>query len=412
MSCTHVRTWIHVAAWLLLGALLQACAGPGDDGIGGTGITAQSDGIGGDGIGGTGISAALDPDGIGGTGIVGEITAIGSIHVAGQKVAVPQDASIQRDGHSLPAGMLAPGQVVAVLAQRLGGQLVARQILIRDALVGELTYVNGHRIDILGQQLHIADDALHLAPSLQSLSALKVGQRVRVSGLWRPGGALLVTRMEAAAPGDSDALFAPISAVDGQGLKVGGLRIRGARLPSVRPGDYVLVSGSARGSTLRARTIQVSSPIPFPEQVARVIVDGFPAHFSQREIHIGEVRATLPTTLSTTPALRMSMDSIARQGERVIVGAVVRSGAAQIRVLRPATESRPVRDVLPTPRASADKPVVPELPTLPERPVLPSRPPTLERPQPIERPQRSIDARPTDVRPLSRPLGRSVRAVR
>ena len=332
--------------------LMSGCAGPGDDGIGGTGISARDS-----------EHAATDPDGIGGTGIVGEIAALGmadgatvtQLDVAGLTVQIDNDTTVQRAGQYLQSDAFARGQIVAVLAQHQGGRLIARDIRLVNALVGRVTRNDEGNFAVLGQQLAIDSDTTKFAPPFESRRSISVGDRVRVSGLWRRGGDLLVTRVAPATKHEPDSLFAPVSAVRGQRLLIGSLQINSRQRLDAQVGDYIEVSGSAADLVLQASSIRMAAASLFANRLTRVIVDGFATGAGQR---IGAISTELPDSTR----LRARIAGAAREGQRVIARLEIRSGAAQIRGLRPLAPRRALRDPLPIPRMMPKQPPSTDLP--------------------------------------------------
>lgn len=353
------------AVFVLTLPLMHGCAGPDDDGIGGTGIFAQDSGYssGQDAVDHSWRLASTDPDGIGGTGIIGEIAALGmadgamvnQLHVAGLTLHIDNDTTVRHALQRLQSGALAHGQIVAVLAHQRGSQFIARDIRVLNALVGEVTRNDEGHFAVLGQQLAIASHATKFAPPFASWRSIRVGDRLRVSGLWHPSGNLLVTRVAPASAREPDALFAPLSAVRDQRLVVGALQIRSRRRLDARVGDYIEASGSATGLVLQASRVRMAAAELFPGGLAQVIVDGFAGDEGRR---VGAIRTALPDSTR----LRARIAGAEREGQRVIAGLEIRNGAAQIRRLRPLVRRRALRDPLPIPRMMPKQPPSQALP--------------------------------------------------
>ena len=92
------------------------------------------------GIGGTGISN--NDYGIGGTGIVGTISAFGSIVVNGLHIEYSKLQPLESFLGNKTAASLAIGNVVAIEADLVEGQLVARRIIEQIALSGTVESVD------------------------------------------------------------------------------------------------------------------------------------------------------------------------------------------------------------------------------------------------------------------------------
>jgi hypothetical protein len=158
------------------------------------------------GIGGTGLQADGQPSdrGIGGTGIVGAITGFASVCVDGLEVAVGKDTVIRVDGSFAPASDLRAGQIAVIAARGPESGLIAEDIAIRHEIAGPVTAVGKD-----GAVLMVADQPVVLAPSAWVLGArdagpgaVRPGDWVAVSGLHRPDGAIVATRVDRVARGE------------------------------------------------------------------------------------------------------------------------------------------------------------------------------------------------------------------
>jgi hypothetical protein len=135
------------------------------DGVGGTGLSGDTDGVGGtgitdpgDGVGGTGIERdARGGDGVGGTGVVGVVTGFGSICVNGLELEYDASTPVEVDGAAGTTADLAVGQLVVVNASRVGSQLRADRIAVRNAAVGPAQSIDTVRgeLHVLGQRIAV-----------------------------------------------------------------------------------------------------------------------------------------------------------------------------------------------------------------------------------------------------------------
>jgi hypothetical protein len=176
----------------------------GDDGIGGTGFGGD-DGIGGtgfgddDGIGGTGFG---DDDGIGGTGVYGTITGLGSICVNGLHISYKRDVSVMIFGEPSRASRLGIGHVVWVVAE--GPQLDpeeewgARSITAYNVRVGRVDSIGSSGFSVDGETIVRLDAAWLFAQPGEP--GFEIGDWVAVSGLRRPDGRLVASRVDRARP--------------------------------------------------------------------------------------------------------------------------------------------------------------------------------------------------------------------
>lgn len=198
----------------------------GDRGIGGTGRIAAAE-QGDRGIGGTGALAAAEQGergiggtGIGGTGIVGVITGFASICVNGLKVEYDPSMPVEADGTAIPADRLRAGQLVIIEAVGRGDRLEARSLAVRHEVIGPV-----ERVDPDGA-LQVAGQSVVPAHPLQGETAPRRGQWVAVSGLRRPDGSILATRLDPAPPGP-----VLVHGAVGAGGRIGALRLEGAAVP-------------------------------------------------------------------------------------------------------------------------------------------------------------------------------------
>ncbi len=171
---------------LALLAALPACicrpargiAGPGDQGIGGTGLTASPQGD------------EDDKDrGIGGTGVIGTIRRFGSIIVNDLRIAYPKDVAVRIDGEEASASALKIGQVVRLVALETGGLFSTRRINVTSEVVGPIEKASAKSLTVLGQ-------TVSLARLQKAQGRWRVGDQVAVSGLRRPGGAIVASLIE------------------------------------------------------------------------------------------------------------------------------------------------------------------------------------------------------------------------
>ncbi|WP_158747640.1 DUF5666 domain-containing protein [Acidisphaera sp. L21] len=245
-----------------------------DRGIGATGVKTADRGI-----GGTGAPRLAAPDlqtadrGIGGTGIIGVITGFASVCVAGEEVALPDTTTARIDGKAASVDDLRAGQVVAMEAAGRAGALLAREIVVRHAVIGPVQSNHDGMMIVAGQQVLVGDSA-------GGGTVAQPGQFVAVSGLRQPGGIILATRIDPA-PSGPVLLRGELTLIYGT-ARVGAQAVMlpaGVNLPSGFP---VVVTGVMQGSVLMAdsvaRDIADESPAAyFGPQVSNFVVEGFVA---------------------------------------------------------------------------------------------------------------------------------------
>jgi hypothetical protein len=219
----------------------QLATGPGEGGIGGTGVRPDEEG------------------GLGGTGVFGTITGFGSIHLNGLRVEIPA---------GVPVAGLQVGNTVAVVAVRDGDVLKAGGVAPVVPLAGP---IDG--LDPVHGQLSVMGTPVLLDQAAQpiDLRRLALGDRVEVSGIWR-SGVVVATRVARVA--DGDARVAGLLTGAGIGQRIGGTAIDLACCTGVETG-YATVRGAYVDGRLMAREIEAGTAALFGPSVGRLVVEAF-----------------------------------------------------------------------------------------------------------------------------------------
>jgi|GEM_PF-3016539 len=303
------RNRIYLAAFLctLVLALSVGAADPeGDEGgIGGTGIIPHSE--------------PRDEGGIGGTGIVGVITGFGSILVNGVHVDYDPQMPLQDLSANTPlaASDLQIGQVVEVLARKKGERYQALRLGRRHVLAGPVTAINPSQntMSVMGQRVVLSDDT-----SLGALDAIRVGDRVAVSGLWN-GRLVQATRIDPHAE-SGDLVSGPVRArLDGT-LLVGDMSLQPSLqspFPDLRVGDEMTALGAAQNGWFVASETRKPGGTPFGMEVREMIVEGYPQQ-DARGFWIG--------------GLRLDDSGITPGWRTVIRGSLAADGSLQVQSAR------------------------------------------------------------------------------
>jgi hypothetical protein len=259
-----------------------------DSGVGGTGIAGTDSGVGGTGIagtdsgvGGTGID---DPDsGIGGTGIFGTITGFASVCINGLEVEYDENVPVTDNGEPASASDLAVGQVVWIIATDHGDNLVATSISMLSAVIGTVEKVDAEagtfRVD--GEDVQVPPSTLALG---EKDGLIQPGARVDVSGLRRPDGRVIASRIERAGPEARRAAMPSVGILLGTMPAVRNLSVQG--FAGTRAGDHhfsldgieveaslelprsagaglrVTVKGPVQGKVLRAERMKIERLMP------------------------------------------------------------------------------------------------------------------------------------------------------
>lgn len=229
-----------------------------DRGIGGTGISAEGD----RGIGGTGST--------GGTGILGVITGFASVCVNGLEVHTAPTLAVELEGVAASTAQLRAGQVVMVEAGGPPEALRARRLAVRYEVIGPVEQQRGT------EGLRVAGQELRFTPEMRGGSAWRIGDWVAVSGLRRPDGRIMATRIDRRDPGP--VLVRGIVERDAQGLHIGALPFQPPL--TLRPGAAVTVTG--RFAAGRFVTESVSGDLlhtdparAFGSSVERLVIDSY-----------------------------------------------------------------------------------------------------------------------------------------
>jgi hypothetical protein len=247
---------------------------PAEGGIGGTG----RGGIGGTGAPGSGIGGTGRESGIGGTGIIGVVTGFGSICVNGIEVHYSAATPVSNNGQAASAGDLRVGHVVEVTATGRGDEVQARDVNIRQAARGPVTWAgaSGKQFDLMGQPVSITrHTVVDLPPQASNIARLATGAALSVSGFYRGDGTLVATRVEPAASSRGASAAGRVTEVNRGGFTLSsGLRVEGSAA-GVQRGREVRVSGEWSGGRLRASRVEPQPATPFRGQTERVVVQGF-----------------------------------------------------------------------------------------------------------------------------------------
>ncbi len=205
------------------------------------------------GIGGTGYRPG--DNGIGGTGFLGVIRKFGSVYINGQRIAYPDDATIEIDGARVEARDMRIGQVARLVAERRGEDWTTRRIVIVSEVIGPVERIAGKRIDVLGQNVDL--------PNRRIARALKVGDRIAVSGLRRPDQMIAASAIERR-EGGLDQIAGVLSQETDGAARIGGQTIAGipaGLLGDAPSGQRIVVRGALENGVFVARDAQRDADI-------------------------------------------------------------------------------------------------------------------------------------------------------
>lgn len=272
------------------GTGVQAEIGTGGTGIdtghGGTGVQAEI-GTGGTGkqanigTGGTGIDTGTGGTGIdtgtGGTGIVGVITGFGSICVNGIEVEFNERTPVVDNGATGSADNLKVGQVVEVLAAGKGERVMARQINVRDPLLGPVTRVDpaNNRLEVMHQPVRWQAGTVggQVGSRTVRLIDVKPGQFVRVSGFRTDTGEVIASRVDPA-PSGTVRLTGRVSEASSSRARIQGIAVEIGAGQRVSARSEVSVTGQWQGDAIRATRVEPAAAMSFAGRAEFVSVQG------------------------------------------------------------------------------------------------------------------------------------------
>ena len=245
-----------------------------DRGIGGTGKMVDR------GMGGTG---KVTDKGLGGTGVVGVITGFGSICVNGVEIFYDDKTAVEMDGHAVEPGALKLGQVAAVFSRSGKHGLEAGIIVVNHALVGAIEAVDTEKrtLRVLGVTVDVPADAIVADASGKraSLSDLKAGDSVAVSGLWKPNDHVDAARID---PSDrrDDRVSATglIRRQESRRFVLSGIPVSLTRanvLESDASGHSALVTGRWNGKRIEADKVVLQPVTPFCVRARDLNLEGY-----------------------------------------------------------------------------------------------------------------------------------------
>ncbi len=283
-----------------------ALAGEDESGIGGTGKAVPNAGVGGtgkqvasglggtgkktDGMGGTGYQdnksglggtgQIADASGVGGTGIIGEVTGFGSIFVNGFEIEIVKDSEIRTDNKVNKTIKPEIGDIVEILAHRVGDETQAKKMNIRHEVVGPVESVNMNRrsFTIIGQSIKLNNPELRLP---------KLGEMIAVSGMRDQRGIIHATRVSLS-KSKSVWLIDRVSNNNSNTLKLGRSFIQTKHANKYRKGDVVRVRASYKNGKLFAN--EIFSNQAFGNQVSHMVLQGFINKGNRNNYKIGNVQ--------------------------------------------------------------------------------------------------------------------------
>lgn len=201
--------------------------------------------------------------------VSGEVEAFGSLRVAGTRYTTDASTTITLDGAPAPLDALAVGMVVELRlpAALLGVDGATVEAVAFDSLLeAPLESVDGDRLRLLGQVVRV-DDLTRVRDAQGArlaLTALQVGDRLRVSGYRQANGEILATLLQRR-PAQAEAVLSGVATqVDRGALR---FALRGTPVDysaaasidldeGLQNGDRVAVRGRFADGVLRADALR------------------------------------------------------------------------------------------------------------------------------------------------------------
>lgn len=258
-----------------------------DENIQPDGIRFVMGGDDGKGIGGTGHEPMPDEHrGLGGTGmrlskayITGTIYAYGSICVNGVRVTYDDTTPVFKQGQKLSAEKLQLGQTVNIVAEQIAGStsLKAQKVELTEMLSGEIT-----SIDPLTRTLTIMNERVHWQTQ-SDVSALRLGQKVAVSGLRERNGSIKATAIRLVDDQDNAVLMGKFEqAANGQSV-VSQTPVEIPDSIKFNAGQVVTVSGVWNGRALQVEKAIEAAVLPDRAVDTYVSFEGYVEAFDQNK---------------------------------------------------------------------------------------------------------------------------------
>jgi hypothetical protein len=251
-------------AALLLLATVAACAGPAPEpvdeaavvepaicrvGHNGAAVHAER------GIGGTGAPATtqLSDRGIGGTGIVGVVTGFASVCVDGLEARLDKNAAVSINGRAATAVQLRVGQLVVIKAS---GVVTASDTVARAQMISVRYEVSGpiEAIDTSSGAMTVAGQRVAVLPTTWVAGSTGLGNWISVSGLRRPDGTIVASRLDRARIGALAVLGQVVRERDT--TRIGSLVLHGSLVDTVKVGTFVAIVGSYANAAAEVTAIE------------------------------------------------------------------------------------------------------------------------------------------------------------
>ena len=209
------------------------------------------------GIGGTGAMADVP-----GPGVFGIITGFGSIDVNGLQITLPRGLPVDTLAAVSLGRELMVGDTVAIATAQSGQSIVARHITRVVPLVGAIEAAHGRTLQVMRTRVVLPGE-----------SALRKGDWVEVSGLWR-SGSVVASHVERILPQARASISGLLREVGNVGL-IGGTTIGLDCCTRPSSAGFAVISGTYRDGRLVAEHLASGAALLFAPTVRRLVVEAF-----------------------------------------------------------------------------------------------------------------------------------------
>lgn len=324
---------VRASHLLLALALSSLCAcvsevhSPGDkDGIGGTGVIANTST---DGIGGTGVLEPTngDSDGIGGTGLwasaadvalYGVVTSTEPLTLNGHSMFVDTQTNYTLNGEPANQNALQLGSVAWVKAGIRDGGIFANEVMLESHVRGPIESYDepSGLIRVLGQNVQLSDHDTMLDLDFKQLTktAISEGRWIEVAGIRRNAGTVDASLIKLAEKETTAFVRGFVVEAGARNYRIGDLLIGELAIDSgPQQAIQVLVTGLVKSTDSGASKLQITSSIaspalPFINEVSYFSVQGF---FSAKASNSGGGSfAGLPQVLEVSPRISSDISTI------------------------------------------------------------------------------------------------------
>ncbi len=204
--------------------------------------------------------------GIGGTGIVGLLTDFGSLIVNGMRIETRENTQFSNATGPLSNDRVSLGDSLTIEAETRQGRLIARRVHVTHPLIGTVQTLSAS-----GALMTVNGVSVTLEPQAQGRARL--GDRVRISGLWRNNSVIasqvLLTQTE------TDVIAGETTLASGI-LTIGGIPIATGNFQSgLGDAQFATILGRFNNGTMNAQQITPNRFTGAAGPLKRLSIEGY-----------------------------------------------------------------------------------------------------------------------------------------